>query len=78
MAQRIGKLVMKPRVEVDAILHLVDSYKAEYSFVAKRKSETAPSAPLSKKSRAEGRFEAWESKRKRRSFSFEENLRIDW
>ena len=58
MAQRIGRLVMKPRVEVDIIFHLVDSYTSEYSFVAKRKSEPAPSAPLSKKSRAEGRFEA--------------------
>ena len=58
MAQRIGKLVMKPRVEVDTIFHLVDSYTSEYSFVTQRKSSSAPSAPLSKKSRAEGRFEA--------------------
>ena len=26
MAQRIGKLVVKPRVEADTIFHLVDGY----------------------------------------------------
>ena len=49
MAQRIGKLVMKPRVEVDTIFHLVDSYSSEYSFVTKRKSVASPSPTLSKK-----------------------------
>ena len=58
MAQRIGNLVMRPRVEVDTIFHLVDSYSSEYSFVTKRKSSAAPLAPPSKKKRAEGRFEA--------------------